>query len=232
VPHRLLLSQENSVFKAIKAADLDPADFEWDEVRGEYNKYDTVPLVTHKASGGAFMFDIDPDNGRNIAVYVPGNEKTIDRYRAKDWAMQLAFLATWLSNLKREYFAPNLWAELDKQRGLTAALEPSGGDADNSPFTPQEQGVIAAQLNEIKELLVRTEGLDGDRLATLEAGVVYLVEASSRMGRRDWLTIFYGTVFGWALNGLVSPDGARQALMMAAHAFGQIFGHPMPQIPG
>jgi hypothetical protein len=232
VPHRLLRSQQNSVFEAIQAAGLDPAEFKWEERFGEWSRYDTIPVLVHERSGGAFMFDIDSDHDDRISIYVPGREQDVDNMRSGGWPGQLMLVGVWLENLKREHYAPNLWAELDKQRKLTAALEPSGGDADNAPFTPEEQGAIAVQLNEIKELLVRTEGINGDRLAALEAGIAYLTEASTRMGRRDWLTVFYGTVFGWALNGLVSPDGARQALMTAAHAFGQIFGHPLPQIPG
>jgi hypothetical protein len=50
------------------------------------------------------------------------------------------------------------------------------------------------------------------------------------MGRREWLTVFYGTVFPWALSGLVSPDGVRQAIMIAAHGLGHLFGVPPAQL--
>jgi hypothetical protein len=235
VPHTLLRSQENQVFESIQAAELDPAEFEWLEDNAlhytEGGLFAKVPMIGHRASGSYFIFDFERKNSRTIVTYSPGLETPSETHGTSQWHDVMIYLALWLTNLKREHFAPDLWAELEKQRELTAALEPSGGDADNTPFTPDEQSAIAAQLNEIKELFIRTETLDGDRLATLEAGVAYLVDASTRMGRRDWLTVYYGTVFGWALNGLVSPDGARQALMTAAHALGHIFGHPMPQLP-
>jgi hypothetical protein len=139
------------------------------------------------------------------------------------------YVKQWLKNLERERSAPNFWAQLDKQRELLAATEPTGdGDEDNSPFNPEEQDQIAAQLNEIKELLVQTHQVDR---RALESRIDYLREASTRMGRRDWLNIFIGTIFGWALNGLVPPEGVREVLFVAAHGLGHLFGGGMPQLP-
>lgn len=226
-PPDLLKSQKNEVFEALSAAGFDPAGFKWGEVRGDWYLHD-VPVLDHIPSRFYFIFDFDPDEGHKMAAYSPGREVLREEVRAGNWEAQLGCVHTWLENLKRESHAPNLWAELDKQRELNDALPPS--DDNNEPFSPSEQAAIAGQLDEIKELLVRTEQLTGARLAALEADVDYVKDASTRMGRRDWLTIFYGTVFGWALTALVAPDGARQAIMMATHGLGYMFGHSLPQL--
>jgi len=50
------------------------------------------------------------------------------------------------------------------------------------------------------------------------------------MGRRDWLTIFLGTMFTWTLEGLIPPEGLREGLAFAANTLGHLFGR-MPQLP-
>jgi predicted GTPase len=53
----------------------------------------------------------------------------------------------------------------------------------------EEQTEVAAQLNEINELLVQTHQADR---AALESRIDYLIDASTRISRRDWLNIFMG----------------------------------------
>jgi hypothetical protein len=72
-----------------------------------------------------------------------------------------------------------------------------------------------------------THGADRE---ALESRVEQLAEASTRMGRRDWLTIFLGTMFTWTLEGLIPPEGLREGLAFAANTLGHLFGR-MPQLP-
>lgn len=132
-----------------------------------------------------------------------------------------------LKNVERERSSPNFWAELGKQGKLLGATE-SSDNTDNSPFTPEEQVEVAKQLNEIKELLVQTHQADP---AALESRIDYLIDASTRMGRRDWLNIFIGGIFSWALTGLVPPEGVREVLAIASHGLGHLFGGGVPQLP-
>jgi hypothetical protein len=39
-----------------------------------------------------------------------------------------------------------------------------------------------------------------------------------------------GPIFGWALNGLVPPEGVREVLSLASHTLGHLFGG-VPQLP-
>lgn len=212
----------------MQEAGFDPSEFEWANARGEYFE-GRVPCLVHTPTRSTFVFDFWRGQSRHRAEFTPGVDTTVAEAVTGDWATQLKAVQLWLTNVQREQSSPNLWAELEKQRELLAAAAGSrSGEDSNSPFDLEEQAQIAAQLNEIKELLVQTH--QADRLA-LESRIEYLREASTRMGRRDWLNIFIGTIFGWALNGLVPPEGVREVLTMATHGLGHLFGGGLPQLP-
>jgi hypothetical protein len=50
------------------------------------------------------------------------------------------------------------------------------------------------------------------------------------MGRREWLTVFYGTALTLGLIEFVSPGGVQQAIALVAHGIGHLFGTPPPQL--
>ncbi len=224
--HRLLPSQTNDVLRTIQLAELDPNEFYWREVIGNFST-EPVPAIVHAPTRYFFMFDWDR---QHVASYSPGGDSPTETFRTTSWENQLGAVGKWLLYLAREYHAPDLWGELEKQRKLAAATaEPNDAEEDR-PFLVEEQALVARQLDEIKELLIRNEQLDTEGQRRLEAGIEHLKDASRRMGRREWLTIFYGTVFSWALSGLVSPDNVRQAITLAAHGLAHLFGVPPAQL--
>jgi hypothetical protein len=215
--HALLTSQQNQVYKAVGRTALGHLEFEWTTRTGEL--YDgTVPCLLHRPSGSYFIFDFAPRGVGHSVEYSPGEQQPVDAADPGDWPSVLMYLQHWLENVEREQSSPNLWAELERERKLLAAVS-DDRIVDNSPFTPEERAQVAAQLDEIKELLVQTH--DVERPA-VEARIEYLVDASTRMGRRDWLNIFIGGIFGWALNGLVPPEGVREVLALAAHGLAHL----------
>lgn len=186
-----------------------------------------VPNLIHKRSGSEFVFDFHEEDGIHYAEWSPDRETPRARDRAGEgWACILFLIGLWLENVRRELTTPDLWVLLDQQREELAASVPTGG-TDNTPFSPEEQAQISRQLSQIKELLVANHGADP---AALETGIDYLIDASSRMGRKDWLNIFVGTIFGWFLTGLVSPEGLRVALKLSGQGLGHLFGG-LPQLP-
>jgi hypothetical protein len=186
-----------------------------------------VPQLTHRPTDSIFVFDFDTVRESHAVAFTPGKEKPWDKADLLDWSSVTLYVNVWLQNVERERSSPNFWAELDKQRELLGAAE-STGDSDNTPFTPEEQVEVAKQLIEVRNLLVHTHQADP---AALESRIDYLIDASTRMGRRDWLNIFIGGIFSWALTGLVPPEGVREVLAIASHALGHLFGGGVPQLP-
>ena len=224
--HTLLPTQWDAVFLAIEEVGFDPREFDRSTAHSE--GYDgEAPLLTHKPSGAWFFFDFEEWKGRHSPRWNPGEEKPVDGAEDVEWKFVLIALRTWLRNVERELSSPNLWALLDQQHELLAATEPTG-DTANTPFSPEEQQQIAAQLNEIKQLLVSGHGADPKML---EARIEELEEASTRLGRRDWLLMFLGVSLTWTLEGLIPPEGLQEVLMFAAHTLGHLFGGGVPQLP-
>ncbi len=64
-------------------------------------------------------------------------------------------------------------------------------------------------------------------MRALEAKIDYLVEASARMGRIDWLNVEAGAMFSYAWDVAMSPDSARSLLLSIlqgiAHFYAQSF---------
>jgi hypothetical protein len=229
--HYLLPTQQNDVFRAIEDAGLNPADFHWETVQSEIGAFrESVPVLVYTSAGAAFIFDFDKEQGEHWALYVPGVQKPSEKVRTVDWGAELIHVTIWLQNLKEQFFTPNLWDELGRERQLVQATEPDAEE--NSAFTLEEQAQIAIRLDEVREVLIGTDNLEGDRLRAIETRLDYLKEASTRMGRRDWLNIFYGSVFSWALTSLISPTAAREVIFAVAHGIGHFFGGGLPQLPG
>jgi hypothetical protein len=63
-------------------------------------------------------------------------------------------------------------------------------------------------------------GSVGDRVDELEARMQYLIEASNRLGKKDWLMIFISIVTGIIVAGLFAPDRAKELLDYGLGLFG------------
>jgi hypothetical protein len=121
---------------------------------------------------------------------------------------------------------PDLWAELQGQKELLeGATDPA---LENTPFTSDERDGIARQLNELREYVSRAYSLSGPQLEDLDSKVDYLVDASSRLGRKDWLNACIGAMFGWFLAAALPSDAPRQIIQMLLSGIANFFGHGFP----
>jgi hypothetical protein len=97
----LLTTQANAVLTAIKKNGLDPEDFTWE--------LKATPTLRHIASGYFFTFQL-VDYGEHQGEYCPGDDTAYEDRRGGDWEGQLSLVESWLTNLKREIQAPDLWS--------------------------------------------------------------------------------------------------------------------------
>jgi hypothetical protein len=95
---------------------------------------------------------------------------------------------------------------------------------ENRPFTLEEQKYIAVQLQELKAFITRTSQTEDSKLRQIETQLKYLEEASTRMGRKDWLGILIATIFAVVISGLFAPDRANELLGFAAALFQSLYG--------
>ena len=109
----LLQSQRNEIFQLVRESGLDPLNFRWFELSGDYGS--TRPALIHRPSKSYFIFDFD--SGRWSVEYEPGEDRPVQTFGAGSWAKVVPDqFRLWLKNVEREYTAPDLWAELANGR--------------------------------------------------------------------------------------------------------------------
>jgi hypothetical protein len=130
-----------------------------------------------------------------------------------DWGRRAELTSRWLEELRREVEAPDLWATIGQEKVLpTAALS---ARLDNRPFAPDEQLVIDAKLDQIKAFLLNGQQFATAQAESVEQEFAYLKESSKRMGRKDWLNILLGGLFGLAVTLALDPEKARSVMRLA-----------------
>jgi hypothetical protein len=78
----------------------------------------------------------------------------------------------WLGRLKLDVDTPDLWAEVQRERALLAAV--SDEAIENTPFTPAEHEEIAEQLQELKNYQTRALSLSEEQVRLLDDSHRYL----------------------------------------------------------
>ncbi|MEI8013283.1 MAG: hypothetical protein WCH20_00455 [Nitrospira sp.] len=219
--YRLLKTQKNQILILIQSASLDPREFEWEEREEAENfSHGEVTLhfhrLLHTPSGYAALF------GENFLSYSPGPQGPNETERNIGWTGKYLAVERWLTYLKREIDAPDLWASLAQEQELFSA-EPAG--AVNAPFNADEQVQIRKAVEEIRVFISSTYSLAGEPLATVNRKLDYLIDASTRVGRIDWKNIFVGALLSLALQQLSpSGPGLRELFAAAGHLLRHVLG--------
>lgn len=184
----LLKSQMNTVFELIAACGLDPAQFAWHQVASQFSK-DVIHKLVYLNSSYYFRFDIH--NGSHFSRYSPGDDINTEEHPAGGWDTQAFLVQRWLDHLVRELQAPDLWQAIADEKSLSDA---SSQNAENSLFSADEIKRIDQNLPEIKEKLLAAQEFTPQQRQYLDSNFAYLKDASTRMGRKDWIIIVVGTL--------------------------------------
>ena len=174
---RLLRSQQNEAFRWVEETGFDPGRFEvgpdeWGDTK--------VTRFTYRDS--PFFLDISTVRTNFSIRYSPGASELLTHqmdYSGDFSAVERVFKA-WLSYVRREVEAPDLWALAREGVTLFAV---SGEPEQNNPFTASEKAEIVIAVERVRVYL-EGAGVSGEPLAAANAKLDYLVEASHRSGRR------------------------------------------------
>lgn len=201
-------AERNALYMTIVGAGLDPIEFEFDSGLLSCQ-------ITHKSTGSIFMFE--PARRDNFKILTRIEPDGYHEHRNQSWGALLELARRWCVDLKE----PDLW------HGIKAAKEifdsASAEGAGNAPFTPEERTQISAQLTAIKESIRNTYALSSDTLSRIEARLDEAERASGRMGGKDWLLLFSGTVLTLIITDIVTPDVAQHIFTMAIQSLGHLF---------
>jgi hypothetical protein len=200
--------QTNDIFKAIQEIDLDPGEFDLDTS-------DADVRVKPKSSDACFI--IGGRVGHYVGRYVFGNNVEL-QYERYSWDSLMSSVKTWLNFVKLDLDTPDLWAELRRETKLLGAISDDG--TENRPFTQDEQREIAGRLRELEVSVRQTYSLSEAQMQSLDDKVDYLIAATGRLGRKDWLNAFVGVLFGFVVTAALAPETARGFFVIFLRAIG------------
>lgn len=186
----LMASQRNEVLESIKYYGLEPFNFEWGTSLSSRIDKLYVPVLRFKNSD--FFFKFDCELGRHYAVYSPGEEKITDYFNTDSWHHQRNCCDSWLSYLKREITAPDLWSEVAKYQ-IPSGMEVKP-DILNEQFTIPQVERIVQGLQQIKDYLEKEKLISKEHREFVEEKLNYLAEAARRQGRKDWIHTAIGVL--------------------------------------
>jgi hypothetical protein len=214
--------QRNDVFTAIQDAKLSPEEFEF-----EWDAGVDKSSFRHIPSGASFV--VRGVAGDYSSWYSAGDEPVEER-KALSWYGLTQQVGFWLAAVRRDIETPDLWAQLQCERALLAAV--SDEAIENTPFTPAEREEIAGQLRELKDYLSRAHSLSAAQVRLLDERLDYLVDAAGRVGRKDWFLMAAGVMFSYVLAAALPPDSATHILGTLLTSIGHIlWGGPL-RLPG
>jgi hypothetical protein len=220
---KLTRIERNQIYQAIAETDLDPAECvynvisQWEVIRHEYGSSLQFEL---KRVGDNFDYILTStiEDGHSLPVmHLPNVEKALPYI--KDWANEVALINR----------TPDLWAEMQRRRELVVAVQRA--DSSNTPFTQDEQRQVAAQLRQITEQLKEQLELTSEQAQRVEEWRDETVEASTRMGRKDWFVYVLGTITALTITATVPAGFGEHILAMVIHGLGHLFtGGEPPRI--
>jgi hypothetical protein len=222
----LTKAQRNDVFRAVVAGGLEPS-------QCEFGTGGNSAWVQHALSKSIFIIGDDGHDHYRGRVEVGDNKP--GSYGAGDWDSVLPHIEQWASEVRRyaeiDAEIPDLWVELRREKEFLADVQYN--DTGNTAFGPDEQAEIARRLREIKEHAQQAYSLTNEQIEHLEVRFDEVEEASRRIGRKDWLLLFYGTLFNLLLTDFLPPHAAQHILVSVLLSLGHLFGigGPPPSIP-
>lgn len=215
----ILNSQKMEFFNIVKQTGLNPADFEWTEQESNWMKKVVISKVAHRPSNYFYIFDLR-DNGF-AAKYSPANDKAIDYDFFDYWEEQFNNACNWLVYLKREIEAFDPWTAITQESALINA---TNSNDSNTPFSTSEKSYIISGINEIKQYLLTAHKLDPE---LIESRLNYLIEASDRVGRKDWINILLSTMIAIVVAAALPPETTREIFRFVGGVLSQIFHQPL-----
>ena len=208
-PSRLLRKwQWTDVIEAVEKAGLDPKACTLEDNGGE---------ASVRNKGSYFTIRRDPA-GRYVGRYVGGDSP--ERPFDKPWDLLVPLIAMWAGEVRRDIDTPDRFAELQQDARLLR------GDFDtigNSSFSPDERKELAARLHEYAETARQAHAFSKEQMRLLNGKIDDLVDAAGRLGRKDWLNVFVGTIFFYCLEVALPPDATREIFRGFVHVINRLY---------
>jgi hypothetical protein len=216
---RLLKTQRNTILSLVQNVGLAPIDCRWHQAEVMTNSFGNRSLVsifTHVPTQFYYRF------GPEYDVFSPGPASRTGDVKASIWdTTRISLVRLWLSYVKREYEAPDLWGLLRQEKKLLQLA--TSPNLPNDSFTEPEKQIIRNQLAEIKQQLISVHHLQLQQGEITDQGFSYLADSLNRVGKKDWLNITITTLASIAIAAAFAPDVAQDMIQRVMSAIYPIF---------
>jgi hypothetical protein len=210
------------LFQAVEKSGLNPRECEFKNLIA-----DSWTHITHIQSGDCLSIRISRSGvtpatkywlARNRSAFMlafkSGNASFVDL----DWATILAKVEDWASQVST---TRNIWKEFIADQEIPAA---SHDNTENAPFAASEREEVRERLHQIPAQVRERFSLSAKQESAIEQKLDNLIEATERVGKKDWLVMVYGSAFGLIVNDEIPPHVVQTIITMIvtgiAHAFG------------
>jgi len=198
-------TQKNEVFLSIKGKALDPSEFDWRTYKFVSGNY-VVSELEHKDTGYYFRFNVHTRGFE--AIRSPGRDRIKDNISFPLWSDFRSIFNEGIELIEKEIQAPDLWGKL-LEEGKILTLEKLSAEM-NTEFTPDEQLDIAERLKSLEKQVKDTTELTKENVDFLREKIEYLVEASRRQKRIDWVYMAVGVLVHIGTTIGLPPDRVQQ----------------------
>lgn len=212
--------QRNALFMAVNESGLPADDFLYEGVPSLDPGLKDEIYIRHKPSGSQFEIYTEP--GASVFTYAwqVGNDPWVSMDIHMNFSVIAEHVSTWAGEVAEWLDAPDLWKSMPDPGAIPGALVP---DSANTPFTPDEQAAISAQLKAIAEAVKQNYQLTEEQSAKLDEKFAEADKASQRMGRKDWGTFFGGIALSLVLADIITPDVMGHIFILIEHGIGHLF---------
>lgn len=207
----------------LKEAGLSVSEFTW------MNRDGQTPRLTHGPSSHYLQITFGADGYFAKMAFSPGDYRFQEFRVAGNWALMKREVQEWVRYLERELKEPDFWETIADEQILMAELAEVNGE--DPPFNSAEQARVKAGLDEIRIFVASTQQFSEGQLEMIEKRLNYLVGASSRMGRKDWLLLATGVLTNIVITAAFTPSTAHELFRFAGTIFRWILEHRPQLLP-
>jgi hypothetical protein len=219
--HLLLTTQKNEIYEILLATGLEPADFSWSEEAGINHPALAVSRLKYRDGHFYFQFDFITHTGtlRHYSSFSPGKEQAVEDYYADSWIAQVAAAREWVSFLKREIDAPDLWLEIKKYQATFSLVPPA--KLLNEPIPTYEADQIGEALRLLTGEIKKQFKLTTKQNEFVRSKLDYLADAAKRQPRLDWVHTCIGVLITIAMGLAMAPAEASKLWQLTKELLGK-----------
>jgi hypothetical protein len=237
--------KRNELYHAVSAEGLTMTDVKLEpkvsrsDERGLQYEYDSC-TINHIPSGSkvtlddlsgrpvAFRRSSSEQTNYRIIALVPESAQVRWRTERSVWNDAIKDVSDWARTVRDVTDNPDLWANLDWAREY---IKLYATQHVNAPFSIAEQELISVRLRQIADSLGEVGKLTANQIRDIRETLDDLSEATARVGRKDWLLMFYGAILSLLVASLIPPDVVQQIMMPLIHVVAHML-QPSHDFPG